>query len=301
MSDITVRQLEYFVAVVDYGSISASSRALHISQAAVSMAVRQLEKSLNAQLLSRSPARRATTTPAGDSLIPYARRVLTSVKEATAAVQDDQISMRGTLRLEVTASISPHVVPALVSHFHEHYSQVSIEVAESKPADLYEHIRRGNTDLGLLYQRQTEVGIASTVVHEVRPHVVIAANHPLANRSAVHLAELIHEPLIPVDIPPSMDRITDAIAGVGLSPSIMWPSSNYETVRSMVAHGLGWSYFNLVPSSYVAYDGREVRYIPIADPMPYNAIVAVQQPDGPRNAKVEVAIEYLQQHLRSRS
>ncbi|NWN88542.1 MAG: LysR family transcriptional regulator [Micrococcaceae bacterium] len=297
MSDITVRQLEYFLAVVDYGSISASSRALHISQAAVSMAVQQLEGSLNAQLLSRSPARRATTTPAGDSLIPYARRVIAAINDAAAVVQDDQSRMRGTLRLEVTASISPHVVPPLITHFHKHHPQVTIEVAESRPAELYDFIRRGNADLGLLYQRQTHPGVTTTTVHEIHPYVVVAANHPLADRSSIYLADLIDEPLIPVDIPPSMERITEAIAGVGLTPKIQWPSSNYETVRSMVAHGLGWSYFNLIPSSYVAYDGREVRYIPVADTTPHNAIVAVEQPDPTRSAKVETAIEFLRQHL----
>lgn len=294
-------QLEYFLAVVDYGSISASSRALHISQAAVSMAVRQLEKSLNAQLLTRAPARKATTTPAGDSLIPHARRVVASVMEATAAVQDDQTSMRGTLRVEVAPSISPHVVPPLVTHFREHYPQVQIEVAETQPVDLYDHITKGSADLGLLYERQVQTGATSTVIHDVHPHAVVSADHRLAGRSSVHLAELIDEPLIAVDVPPSLNRITEAITGLGLTPRFKWPSSNYETVRSMVALGLGWSYFNLVPASYVAYDGREVRYIPIADPLPRNAVVALHQTEGTSSAKVETAIDVLREHFRTRN
>lgn len=297
MSDITIRQLEYFLAVIEHGSISGSSRALHISQAAVSMAVQQLEKSLNAQLLTRSPARRATTTPAGDALIPYARRVLASVQEATAVVADDQTSMKGTLRVDVGASISPHVIPLLVSQFRSHHPQVRIEVTETQPVEIYDRIATGKTDLGLLYERQAQPGLDTTVIKEIHPSVVVAADHPLANRSSLHLAEIIHEPLIPVDIPPSLERITEAIRSLGLTPNIAWSSSNYETVRSMVAHGLGWSYFNVVPSSYVAYDGREVRYIPIADPLPHNAIVVVQHPGGMPSAKVSTAIGVLQEHF----
>lgn len=265
------------------------------------MAVQQLERSLNAQLLTRSPARRATTTPAGESLIPHARRAVAAVKEAAAAVQDDQTSMRGTLRVAVVTSISPHVVPPLVAHFREHYPQVQVTVAERQPVELYDRIVRGNADLGLLYERQSQPRLASTVIKDVHPHVVVSANHPLAQRSSVHLSDVINEPLIPVDIPPSLERITEAITGLGLTPNLVWPSSNQETVRSMVARGLGWSYFNVVPSSCVTYDGREVRYIPIADPLPRNAIVAVRQPDGLPSAKVDTAIEFFREHFSSHS
>lgn len=300
MSDITIRQIEYFLAVVDQGSISAASKELHVSQAAVSMAIQQLEATLKAKLLTRSPARRATPTPAGDLFIPLARRVLASVQAAASAVQNDQVSMRGTLRVDVAASISPHVVPPLVSHFDEHHGQVIVEVSETTPADLYDRISKGRSDLGILYERQAQAELVTTRIAPVQPHVVVSATHQLAHRSTVRLAEIVDEPLIAVDIPPSMERITDAIVGLGLKPNIKWPSSNIETVRSMVALGLGWSYFNMVPESDVAYGGREVRYIPIVDPLPDNAVVAVQQNEEFPNLKVDSAVTFLQQHFKDR-
>lgn len=300
MSDITIRQVEYFLAVIDQGSISAASKELHVSQAAVSMAIQQLETTLKAKLLTRSPARRATPTPAGDLFIPLARRVLASVQAATSAVQNDQVSMRGTLRVDVAASISPHVVPPLVSHFDEHHGQVIVEVNETTPADLYDRISKGRSDLGILYERQSQAELVTTRIAPVQPHVVVSADHRLAQRRTVRLAEIVDEPLIAVDIPPSLERISEAIVGLGLTPNIKWPSSNIETVRSMVALGLGWSYFNIVPASDVAYGGREVRYIPIVDPLPDNAVVAVQQHEDFPNIKVDGAVNFLRQYFKDR-
>lgn len=294
MAEITVRQLEYFLAVVDHGSISASARHLHVSQAAVSMAIQQLEKSLNASLMTRSPSRRATPTAAGEALIPCARIAMRAIHEAAEAVHDDRESMRGTLRVAVTPTISPHVVPPLISHFQENFPEVVIDLTEHDQHTIQDMVRKGQTDLGIVYLLSLQPDLPYVTLETVRQHVVIPTHHRLADRSSIHLEEIIDEPLIPVNIAPSIERITDSIRSLGLRPMIKWPSQNYETVRSMVSHGLGWSYFNLVPRSTTTYDGGMLRYVPIADPMPRNEILGVTQPGVPLNTKVSEAIRFIQ-------
>ncbi|WBL19539.1 LysR family transcriptional regulator [Citricoccus sp. NR2] len=294
MAEITVRQLEYFLAVVDYGSISASARHLHVSQAAVSMAIQQLEKSLNASLMTRSPSRRATPTAAGEALIPRARIAMRAIQEAADAVHDDRQSMRGTLRLAVTSTISPHVIPPLVKHFQTHYPDVFIDVTEKDQDTIQDMVRKGQADLGIVYLLSLHPDLPHVTLETVRQHVVIPSTHRLAHRESIRLEEIIEEPLIPVNVPPSIERITDSIRSLGLQPLMRWPSQNYETVRSMVSHGLGWSYFNLVPQSTVSYDGGTLKYIPIADPMPKNEILGVTQPGVEFNSKVSSAIEFIQ-------
>lgn len=293
MSEVTIRQLDYFLAVVDHGSISAASRHVHISQAAVSMAIRQLEKTLNASLLIRGASQRAAPTPAGEVLIPHARKVVNALREARDAVLDDLSEMRGTLRIAIAPTISPYAIPPLIHHFQQEHPQVTIHVEEFQPFEIHDAVRKDKVDLGIVYHLSLQEGFPFEVITEVQQHVALSAQHPLADQSSIHLAEIIDEPLIPISMPPSIERITDAIKALGLHPRIQWPSQNYETVRSMVAYGLGWSYLNLVPETKVTYDGGEIRYIPIADSMPYNAVIGITHPDLKPDARVTAALEYL--------
>ncbi|MFB2572505.1 LysR family transcriptional regulator [Micrococcus sp. IITD107] len=292
MADITVRQLEYFLAVVDHGSISASARHLHISQAAVSVAIQQLERQLNADLLSRAPARRALPTPAGQALLPHARRVVAALADAAESVQDDRTELRGTLRVISTVNVSPHVLPPMLEHFKRQFPDVMVRISEASPADIHESIRTGQADLGLGYQRQSSSDFKETLVDDVRQHVMIPAGHRLAARASVHLKELEEDPFIMVDIPPSVERITQLMLDLGVSPRLAWKSQNFETVRSLVAHGLGWSFVNVIPASTTTYNGQEVAYVPIADDIPANPIVAMTLPNAHHVARVRAALKF---------
>lgn len=292
ISEITVRQLEYFIAVVDYGSMSACARELHISQAAISVAVRQLEKSLNAELLSRAPARRAQPTPAGQALLPYARRVVSSIAEGAEAVRDDYTEMRGTLRVSSSLTVSPHVLPPLLAHFAHHHPGVNIRIREEPVSDIHHGLHTGEIDLGLVYARQTDGSFPHTVVETGRQHVMLSATHRWANRSGISLQDVIEEPLILVDVPPSVDRVTQLLVDLGLRPNIRWASSNFETVRSLVAYDLGWSFVNVVPSSRDTYDGKRVAYVPITDNIPLNPIVAMVADHAEPPGRVREALDF---------
>lgn len=292
MVEITVRQLEYFLAVVDHGSISASARHLHISQAAVSVAIQQLERQLNADLLSRAPARRAQPTPAGQSLIPHARRVISALAEAAESVLDDRTELRGTLRVLSTVNVSPHVLPPLLDHFKRAYPDVEVQIAEAQPAEIHESLRSGEADLGLGYQRQSSPDFTETLVDDVRQHVMLPADHRFADQASIRLRDLEAEPFIMVDIPPSVERITQLMLDAGVSPRLTWTSQNFETVRSLVAHGLGWSFVNVIPASTTTYNGQHVAYVPIADEIPANPIVAMTLPETHHVARVRAALSF---------
>lgn len=299
MHEITVRQLEYFLAVIDEGSISAAARRLHISQAAASMALQQLERSLNAELLSRSAARRAQPTPAGQSLLPHARRVIQSMADATESVRDDHSQMRGVLRVISSMTVSPHVLPPLLAHFAEHYPEVRVEISEQSVVEIHEALRTGEADLGVVYARQASADFDQAVIEDGHQHVMLPARHPLSLRDNVRLGELIEEPLILVDIPPSVERVTQLMRDLGLEPLVRWTSGNFETVRSLVAYGLGWSFVNIVPFTRTTYDGLEVRYVPIADDIPLNPVVAMTPRHHEPPARVREALRvYTERRVR---
>lgn len=293
MQEITVRQLEYFLAVIEEGSISAAARRLHISQAAVSVAIQHLERSLNAELLSRSAARRAQPTPAGQSLLPHARRVLQSMLDAAESVRDDHSQMRGVLRVVTSVNVSPHVLPPLLRHFMQAFPEVAVQTSEASIASMHEALRTGTADLGVCYAWQSNPDFHETLLEDVRQHVMLPSGHALAGREHVYLREVIDERLVMIDIPPSVERILQLLFGLGLTPDLTWTSGNFETIRSMVAHGLGWSFVNLTPRSNTTYDGLEVVYVPIADDIPSNPVVAIRPKGDEPSARVREAVRFL--------
>lgn len=285
--------MEYFIAIVDCGSISASARKLHVTQAAISVAIRQLERSLNAELLNRAPARKAQPTPAGEVLVPFARRVVSSIAEGIDAVRDDFTEMRGTLRVYCSLTVSPHVLPPLLLHFAKHHPGVKVIIKELSVSEIHYALHTGEADVGLLYARQSDAAFPHTVVDGGQQHVMLPANHRLAQNTGISLREVVDEPLILVDIPPSVDRVTQLLVDLGLRPNIRWTSSNFETVRSLVASGLGWSFVNIVPGSRDSYSGSKVSYVPITDEIPPNPIVAIVADHSDPPGRVQEALDFL--------
>jgi DNA-binding transcriptional LysR family regulator len=107
MPEITLRQLQYYVSVIDHGSVTAAAISCHISQAAASMAVGQLEKSVGAELLIRTRSKKVVPTPAGVTFAAHARAILERVAEASDAVAESLVEMRGPLRIGVARHCHP--------------------------------------------------------------------------------------------------------------------------------------------------------------------------------------------------
>ncbi|MFB0836072.1 LysR family transcriptional regulator [Arthrobacter halodurans] len=295
MSEITLRQLQYYVSVIDHGSVTAAAAACHISQAAASMAVGQLEKAVGADLLIRTRSKKVVPTPAGLGFAAHARAILERVAEASDAVSESLAEMRGALRIGCSHTLSPRLVPALVDHFVSNHPLVDVGFREAAPSALQDDVRNGRLDMALVYEQQSDDDLERVRIATVRLHVVLPAGHALAGRSSIGLAEIAEEPAILLDIPPTVERLTAVMRSAGLEPRIRWTSGNMETIRSMVARGLGYSFVNSPPATGSTYEGGEVVFIPVADRTAANAIVAMLPPGQRAPRRVGAAIEFLRE------
>ena len=298
MSEVTLRQLQYFVSVVDHGSVTAAAAACHISQAAASMAVGQLEKAVGADLLIRTRSKKVVPTPAGAEFATHARAILERVAEASDAVSESLAEMRGPLRIGCSHTLSPRLVPPLVDHLVSSHPLVDVGFKDAAPSDLQEDVRNGRLDVALVYEQQAEEDVHRVPLATVRLHVMLSAGHALAGRTSVRLAEIAEETAILLDIPPTVERLTAVMRSAGVEPRIRWTSSNMETIRSMVARGLGYSFVNSPPATGTTYEGGAVVFIPVADQTAANRIVAVLPPGQRVPRRVQAAIDFLRETQR---
>ncbi|WP_427005235.1 LysR family transcriptional regulator [Pseudarthrobacter sp. H2] len=301
MSELTLRQLEYFVHVLETGSVTAAARSAQVSQAAVSMAIAQLEHALRTPLLIRKRSKGVAATPAGMELASRARQVLGLVGEMEGAVTGQDDLMRGVLRVGCMSALSPRLLPGLVSDFAERFPGVEVSFQEGAAGELQQQMIGGRLDLCLVYRRQTVPGVDLFTLAEVRTRLMLSADHPLAGRESVFLREVESEWAILLDVPPSMERAVAMMAGVGVEPRLRWCSSNAETIRSLVARGMGYSLTNTRPENEFGPADTSVVYRRIADELPQNAIMAVV-PEGIRpSRRVREAILFCQEMLANRT
>lgn len=272
-SDFTLRQLEYFVAAADTGSISAAAERCTASQAAVSTALTDLERHLGMQLLIRQRAKGVGVTKGGARVLGAVRRLLADADELQAAADAEHTDVAGPIVVACTHALSQRVLPELAEQFAVRYPQLEPDLVDGLAAEIQDFVRDGKADACILYARQLQPGIAHREVAQVDPHVVVAADHPLAGHTGVALRQFAEEPLIIVDPRQSLNVIEAVIQEAGVSPRRRWSFANPETVLSMVARGLGYSVFSGRPAGHGWVDGRPVTYLPITDPVTPNKVV----------------------------
>lgn len=295
MSDITLRQLEYFLAIIERGSVSGAATDCNVSQATVSAALAQLEKQLQTTLVARGPARRARPTSAGREFGIHAKSILSNVAEAVESLNDESAIVRGPLCIGCIPTAAPRILPTAAAKFINQLPEVDIKFVEAHPMTIQQMIQGGDIDVAVMYRKQVQLeGLIKHVLADVQLHAIISADHPLADRTGVEISELIGDPLILLDSPPTADLLISQIRSLGHEPSVRWLLPNAETIRSMVGLGLGFSLANAVPHPDTrTFDGMPVRYLPVTDTVFSNEVVAVTMAGAHMSKKLNTALDVL--------
>lgn len=263
MTDVTVRQLEYFVATAEAEGVTAAAAGLHLSQSALSMALSDLERTLGVRLLVRHP-RGVSLTRAGSQVLADARRLLSGLDDLQNSARDAQESMSGRLVVGCYSTLSPFLLPPVVAEFAEHHPDVDMTFVEGSHDLLEEQLRSGVLDLAILYDygpdhfgRSSDLSAQPMIASP--PYALLPTDHPLAARDEVSLSDLAPEPLILFNLPPGGEYFLSLFAAQGLEPWIRFHTTSYELVRSLVARGLGYAILSQRARSTVSYDGH--RYV----------------------------------------
>lgn len=264
----TLRQLAYLVAVADHGSVTEAAKALHTSQPGVSSAIAQLEEVFGLQLFMRHHARGVSLTPAGRSFIAAARQLLKQAEELTPQAQEISQSLRGRVTLGCFTTIAPILLPRLLSALRDAYPELEVDLLEGDARQLREALADGRIELALAYDLGLPESLHKLPLSGARPYALVAANHPLAGRGKVSLAELAAEPLVLLDLPHSREYFLSLFRQQRLEPKVGLRTISFELARGLVAAGFGYALLNLRPEVDVAYGGGKLACLDIVDEVP---------------------------------
>jgi DNA-binding transcriptional LysR family regulator len=278
--NFSLRQLGYLVAVADTGSMTAAAAAQHVSQAAISAGIIDLERRLGVQLLARRPGHGASLTEAGLAVVADARRTLAAAADVVASARVPGSALRGSLTLGCYASLAPLYLPPLHSTFAAEHPAVELSVVEGSQEALRKALMNGTCELALTYDSGLGPGLNTQLIRTLKPYVLLSADHPFAGRASVSFADLADEPLITYALEPSLSNNQQLLRKFGVTPRIVHSSPNIEVVRSLVARGLGYTLLLHRWPSQVSIEGLALACVPLGGDVPdYDVVAAWPQQD----------------------
>lgn len=272
-----LHQLEYFVAVADDRHFTRAAERLHVAQPSVSAQIRRLERTLGTPLFHRSPGA-VTLTDAGELLLPLARRALADVATLVDEVTELEGLRRGRVAIGATPSLSTTLLPAVLARFHRRHPGVALAVTEQGSERLVAGLESGELDvaLAILPLHQPRLESVTLAIEELV--VVTGADHPLAARRRIGIADLRDVPLVMFREGYDLRAMTRRVChDAGFEPSVALEGGEMAGVLALVAAGLGAA---IVPS-IVAASYPNVHRLRVRSPSLRREIGLVRRGDRP--------------------
>ena len=184
-TELELRHLRVFAAVVDAGTHTRAARALGISQSTVSETLSALERTLGVELFRKAAKGAPGLTPSGEVLLGYARRMFALSSELAGALADASTRVKATLVVWAVESIGAYVLPSRLAALRARWPAMRVEVLTGSCGEIRERVAAGESDLGLPLEPETgpEAG-PGVILAKARLLILGAPTHPLARRVA---------------------------------------------------------------------------------------------------------------------
>lgn len=249
--------LNAFIAVAEHGSFSTASDTLFITQSAISKRIALLEQQLGKKLFDRI-GRQVNLTSAGQALLPCARNILMSLQDARTVIDNLDAHISGTLSLASSNHIGLHRLPNTLRKFNQTFPQVKLNLSFGESEAAYDGIVKGHLELALI----TLAPIPDPVIRAQKVwtdtmQFVVSVEHPLASEKSVNLSELNkHQAILPGMQTFTRQNTSELFSQQGLTLDVSMSTNNLDTIKMMVANGLGWS---LLPESMIDQQLKVLR------------------------------------------
>lgn len=232
-------RLAQFAAVARHEHVTRAAHELGMPQSTLSRALVRLEADLGVTLFARH-GRTVSLTPAGRAFLASAERALAAVGQAAEAVRSDADPETGKVAFGFLHTLGWETVPSLIRAFRADHPRVRFSLVQNYGEAMLERLRAGDLDLCLTSPIPDAPDLAVRRLAEQRLRLVVPDDHPLAARRRVRLAEAADEPFVTMEPGYGMRRILEALcAQAGFTPRIAFEGEEAETIRGLVAAGLG--------------------------------------------------------------
>jgi DNA-binding transcriptional LysR family regulator len=265
-------QLGYFIEIARQRSFTRAAERLHMAQPALSQQMKNLESELGTALFIRG-RKEIQLTAAGKAFLPRAEALLTQAEAAKAIVSDVAQLRGGKLIIAAIPSVSACLLPEVIRSFSRLHDKVELQLIEDSSERVAENVESGLADIGFLQLPASKSAFETRTIISEPFVLLVAKSHPLVKQKEVALKQLAAESFIFYK-GRARDTALEACRKAGFEPRIACESGELETVRALVAAGLGLA---VVPQLAAGNLPKTIQAITIREPKMHRQIAAVWQ------------------------
>jgi len=258
---LEIRQLKAFVAIAETGTFTAAALRVHVTQAAISMQIRQLENEVGAKLFVRAP-RHVILTEAGEHLLQRARQILREHDAAIEEIAELAGAERGRLRIgSASAMVLTDPLPEILKQLRKQHPQAEISVVSGTSEALVQQILAGELDLAFVSLPVEARGIQTERLSEDQLVAIASPRHRLGKQRTVSAYTLAGEKLILGERGGNTRRLIDQFfSQAGVSLRVTMELSRQAAIKRMVEEDMGVSIVPLQSVREEVEDGRLIRW-----------------------------------------
>ncbi len=235
----TLRQLQFFVAVAEQGSVSRAAQKLSISQSSVTEAIKELEGDLGVELFERHP-RGLNITHKGNQFLRHATKILADVSDARRSFAGEA-AVGGRLQLGVTSLVAGYVLSDILARYRRAFPGVEVTATEDN-GDYLEHLLiGGELDVAVMVisNLRDRMALQAEII-EVSPYRLwLPLGHHLTGVDIISVHDIAREPLIMLTVDEIEENTGKLMIALGARPHVAFRTRSVEAVRSLVATGAG--------------------------------------------------------------
>lgn len=291
-TELELRHLRVFAAVVDAGTHTRAARALGISQSTVSETLSALERTLGVDLFRKGARGTLALTPPGEVLLGYARRMSELSRELVGALAEASTSVKATLVVSAVESIGAYVLPSRLAALRVRWPAVRVEVLTGSCREIRERIAAGESDLGLVLEPESGPA-AEAVLSRARLLIIGAPTHPLA-RGVAAAEDLRRCDFYMCDAGGNYHQaLRQHFEAAGVPAPRMQAMGTIEGVkRGILAGGMA---LGLLPEHAVEPELRDrvLAEVSVSPALPGVVLRAVTAPGAPRSPVVDDLVDAL--------
>lgn len=287
--NVSTRQVKAFLALAEQKNFTRAANQCHLSQSAFSTLIRTLEDAISIRLFDRD-TRKVELTPEGRLFLVGASRLLEDFRSALSDLGEHAARRRGRVALAALPSLAAGWLPGVLAEFRARYPGIELDVADELSETCVERVRSGRADFALAAVRASAPELRTDPFCSDRFHLVCRADHPLATRRKLTLAELAGEPFIHLARSSSVRQHIEAAIRPAQMNRVM-ELEQLSTVAGMVRAGLG---ITVVPSlTLFHFQHPDLATRPLNAPGLKREIFVIRWKDRSLSSAAQVLLEFL--------
>jgi LysR family carnitine catabolism transcriptional activator len=238
---ISFKQIQSFVVVAESRTYAEAADKLHLSQPALSLAIKSLEERIGGKLLTRT-TRSFTLTPEGREFLPQAKILLRDWLSTIEMVKDRFALKTGQVSLAVMPSFAASLLPRVLKQFKDENPGISIVLQDVVAEEAVEMVRNEKVEMAISFQPHIMDDVSFKLLFHDQFIVALPADHPMTSQQSLVFERVLSEPLLVLQ-PPSQvtEIIMQAAHDKGLSCDSIMQAHQLATIGRMVSEGLGLS------------------------------------------------------------